>query len=90
MKPQVFRTAVSYRLGAPVVATEISCPLCMQTFDKLGDHASCCEKNGDTVNRHNRVRNLVARFCDEAFLLPLLNFGTFFRTLDIDPGCNNP
>ena len=55
----------------------------MQTFDKLGDHASYCEKNGD---RHNRVRNLLLSFVTKAFLLPLSNFGTFFRTLDWSGG----
>ena len=46
MKPQVFRTAVAYRLGAKVVPHEIPCPLCMQTVDVYGDHASCCERTG--------------------------------------------
>jgi len=29
---------------SPVIPHEIPCPLCMQTVDKLGDHASCCER----------------------------------------------
>ena len=72
MRPQVFRTAVAYRLGVPVVPSGVLCPLCMHTVDPLGDHAACCTKNGDLIVRHNRVRNLVERFCEEAMLSPVL------------------
>jgi len=68
MKPQVFRTAAAYRLGHTVIPYEIPCPLCMQTFDKHGDHAACCERTGDNIVRHNRVRDLLARFCSEGLL----------------------
>lgn len=72
MKPQVFRTAVAYRLGATVVPSEVPCRMCTQTVETLGDHASCCARNGDLIVRHNRVRNLVARFCGEGLLSPVL------------------
>ena len=72
MKPQLFRTAVAYRLGVPVVPDEFYCPLCKQIVDCVGDHASCCAKNGGLIKRHNRVRNLVMKFCREAHLSPIL------------------
>ena len=86
MKPQVFRTAVAYRLGVPVIPDEIPCPLCMQTVDKLGDHASCCEKTGDNIVRHNRVRDLLARFCDEGLLSPVVELRNILSDSDHRPG----
>src|SRR3954470_23512979 len=65
MPPRNFQVAVLVRLGLPVVSEEISCSLCMQTIDVFGDHAACCAKNADLIHRHNRVRNLVDRFCVE-------------------------
>jgi hypothetical protein len=72
MAPKVFRVAVAYRLGVQVVPLGISCPRCMQTIDVLGDHASCCSRNGDLIVRHHRIRNLVGKFCEEALLSPVL------------------
>ena len=57
--PRTFRTAVAIRLGVPVLPEVASCPFCKQSMDLLGDHASCCEKTGDTLVRHNRIRDLV-------------------------------
>jgi len=53
LRPKTFRTAVHYRLGVPVIPKEISCPLCMQTINVYGDHATCCSKSGDLIVRHN-------------------------------------
>ena len=86
MKPQVFRTAAAYRLGVPVVPHEISCPLCMQTIDKLGDHAACCERTGDNIVRHNRVRDLLARFCSEGLLSPVVELRNILSESGHRPG----
>ena len=72
MEPHNFQVAVAYRLGVEVVSPGTSCPLCKQTIDVLGDHAACCTRNGDVIVRHNRIRNLVERFCDEGLLNPIL------------------
>ena len=40
LKPRVFRTAVAYRLGLPLLKEEIPCPLCKQTINIYGDHAT--------------------------------------------------
>ena len=72
MRPEHFHTAVAYRLGVPVVEDGVHCPLCRQTVDVFGDHASCCSRNGGLIVRHNRVRNLVMRFCKEGLLSPIL------------------
>ena len=86
MQPQVFRTAAAYRLGVPVVPDEIPCPLCMQTVDKLGDHASCCKKTGDNIVRHNRVRDLLARFCGEGLLSPIIECKNLLSSSAHRPG----
>ena len=86
MQPQVFRTAAAYRLGTPVVPHDIPCPLCTQTVDKLGDHASCCKKTGDNTVRHNRVRDLLARFCGEGLLSPIVELRNLLSSSNARPG----
>ena len=46
--------------------------MCKLPMDVYGDHASCCSLNGGLIARHNRIRNLVFRFCSEAMLSPFL------------------
>src|SRR3954465_8785584 len=72
MSPQVFRTAVRYRLGLRVARPDVSCSFCMQSFDVYGHHAACCKRNSDIIVRHNRLRNLVCRFAEEGLLSPVL------------------
>ena len=62
MRPRNFQVAVSMRLGLPVLDEEKSCSLCMQIIDVFGDHAA----------RHNRVRNLLDRICQEGMLSPVM------------------
>ena len=72
LSPQVFRTAVSYRLGLKVARPDVSCLFCMQSFDVYGHHAACCKRNSDIIVRHNRLRNLVHRIAEEGLLSPVL------------------
>ncbi len=72
LKPRVFRIAVAYRLGLPVLPNEIPCPSCMQPINKYGDHATCCAKNGDLIIRHNALRNLVCSIAADGLLNPVL------------------
>ena len=60
------------RLGLPVLAAEKSCSLCMQTIDVFGDNAACCAKSSDRIHRHNRVRNLLDKICQEGMLSPVM------------------
>jgi hypothetical protein len=55
-----------------VIDREIPCPLCKQTVDKFGDHATCCSKRGSNLIRHNAVRDLVALIAQEGLLNPQL------------------
>ena len=72
LKPRVFRTAVAYRLGLPLLKEEIPCPLCKQTINIYGDHATCCTRNGDIIIRHNTLRNLIDNFASDGLLSPEL------------------
>jgi len=72
LSPQVFRTAVRYRLGLKVARSDVACSFCTQSFDEYGDHAACCRRNSDIIVRHNRLRNLVCRFAEEGLLSPVL------------------
>ena len=49
-----------------MLKADIPCPMCTQTIDKLGDHATCCSKAGDLIVRHNNLRNLVDRIAQDA------------------------
>jgi len=72
MSPQVYRTAVRYRLGLKLARPGVRCSFCMQSFDVYGDHAACCKRNSDIIVRHNRLRNLVHRIAEEGLLSPVL------------------
>ena len=72
LKSRNFRIAVAYRLGVRVLKEEISCPLCEQTIDVYGDHATCCTKSGDRIIRHNTLRNLLHKVTSDALLSPEL------------------
>ena len=72
LRPKNFRTAAAYRLGVEVLKGEISCPMCEQSIDKLGDHATCCSKAGDLIVRHNNLRNLVDRIAQDGLLNPVM------------------
>src|SRR6185437_1212219 len=72
LRPKNFRTAASYRLGVVVLKGDIPCPMCTQTIDKLGDHATCCSKAGDLIVRHNNLRNLVDRIAQDGQLNPVM------------------
>jgi hypothetical protein len=72
LPPPIFITAACRLLGLPVTKS-MPCPLCQHTFlDSLGDHAICCKKSGDTITRHNRLRNLIYKLADRGLLNPEL------------------
>ena len=72
LRPRIFRTAVAYRLGVPVLDQEIPCPLCKQPINIFGDIATCCAKKGDIVIRHNALRNFVDSIGTDALLSPVM------------------
>src|ERR1043165_6218847 len=87
LRPRNFQIAVAYRLGVPVLNEPVPCPLCMQTIDKFGDHATCCTRTGDLIVRHNSLRNLVNKISTEGMLSPEMEKkGILGPTTDRRPG----
>src|SRR3978361_2401041 len=72
MRPRNFRVAVAMRMGLPVLDEEKRCSLCTQIIDVFGDHGACCSVSSDRIHRHNRVRNLLDRICQEGMLAPVM------------------
>ena len=73
IRPHLFRTAVQYRLGVPLLKEEIDCPVCMQKkIDITGDHATCCSRTGDLVSRHNALRDMVDNLASQGMLSPAM------------------
>ena len=72
MRPRNFRVAVAMRMGLPVLDEEKRCSLCTQIIDVFGDHGACCSVSSDRIHRHNRVRNLLDRICQEGMLSPVM------------------
>ena len=69
MESADFVTAVSLRLGLPVVETPASC-VCGAEMDQLGHHALCCTRS----NRHavhNAVRLAIVNLASKALCRPL-------------------
>ena len=70
LEPKIFQTAVSRLLGLPLMCDVTPCPSCEQTLDIHGDHSLCCRKTGDTITRHNRVRNFICDLAEKGMLNP--------------------
>jgi hypothetical protein len=70
-----------------VLDKEIPCPLCKQTINIYGDHATCCTRNGDIIIRHNTLRNLIDNFASDGLLSPELEkLGILGNTTGRRPG----
>ena len=70
LSPRAFRISVLRLLGLPICPSSLSCPLCVQPMDTLGDHSLCCSKTRDTIIRHNSIRNWVFKIAQEGMLCP--------------------
>jgi hypothetical protein len=46
--------------------------MCKQTIDEYGDHATCCQRKGDLIVRHNSIRNLINKLATEGMLSPVM------------------
>ena len=64
--------AVALRLQVDIFEGDARCPLCHMPMDRLGRHAMSCKAGGDTVQRHNAVRNLVFKAAVRGGLRPVL------------------
>ena len=64
----LFKVALKRRLRVPVYEEEFCCPLCGETMDVWGDHASVCSCGGDRTIRHNAIRNICYQEATDAGL----------------------
>jgi hypothetical protein len=63
-----YYTLLSLYLGAPLLQNNTLCRRCNQELDKYGHHALSCKYGPNSIKRHNKLRNLVQKFCHEAGL----------------------
>ena len=57
LRPQEFRIATLYRLGAPIFKGDGPCTACRAESDQYGDHAISCGWEGERIARHNSLRD---------------------------------
>ena len=63
---------LSLQLGVDVYDRVCSCRFCGAVLDTKGVHSILCTGGGDTVLRHNDVRDIVYSFCRRGQLRPVL------------------
>jgi len=76
LKTDVFRTAVKFRLGMPLMEAGLLCPAtsnksgstCGEELDVFGDHALCCHHGTSRVFRHNQLRDILGHSAKAAGL----------------------
>ena len=71
LQPIQFLFAVKYRLGCQVYGEDGPCPACHHPSDKFGDHALCCGFWGDSIARHNGIRDHIFKMASGAVLNPV-------------------
>ena len=59
---------VRYSLGEPVYPSVMQCPACHQPADRWGHHAFVCGTSGETISRHNALREGLIRLAQSADL----------------------
>ena len=73
-------------LGIPISSTDSKFFLCSKTLDPDGHHALTCRSGGDTIVRHNNLRDCFSNLCSKAWLSPQLEKGpgiNFSRPADV-------
>ena len=70
VRPQEFRYAILYRLGAPLYTSSGPCPACGKPSDRYGDHSLACGTGGERVARHNQLRDSLYHVAVSANLAP--------------------
>ena len=76
LEPNEMSAALKWWLGLPLNGASCMCPFHPTIpLDPHGHHALTCGKNGDVVNRHNRLRDVLFESCSRALLRPQLERG---------------
>ena len=72
LEPHEMQVLLKWWLGIPISSTDSKCFLCSKTLDPDGHHALTCRSGGDTIVRHNKLRDCFANLCSKACLSPQL------------------
>ena len=86
LEPNEMQVLLKWWLGIPISSMNSKCPLCLKTLDPDGHHALTCRSGGDTITRHNKLRDCFANLCSKACLSPQLEKGPgidFSRPADV-------
>ena len=86
LEPHEMQVLLKWWLGIPISFTDSKCFLCSKTLDPDGHHALTCRSGGDTIVRHNKLRDCFANLCSKACLSPQLEKGPgidFSRPADV-------
>ena len=70
IQPPELITAVKYRLGVTVFPTEGRCTAYPMLLDPDGDYALSCGWGGESIAKHNLIRDVLHDTCSSAALRP--------------------
>ena len=70
LEDREFCCCLRYWLGVPLHSAPYTCPECLNTADKFGDHQVGCSGNGDRILRHNALRDVLFSAAQSAALAP--------------------
>ena len=59
MRGPEFVVAVKFRLGLNIYDKAGKCPSCGKESDELGDHGMVCGTGGESISRHNALRDAI-------------------------------
>ena len=65
-----FIPVLKYRLGLPLLSDDGLCAACSLPSDRMDDHALGCQKSGETIARHNMLRDVIFEAAASADLGP--------------------
>ena len=71
MRGPEFVVAVKFRLGLNIYDKAGKCPSCGKESDELGDHGMVCGTGGESISRHNALRDAIFDTAASAGLAPL-------------------
>ena len=76
---------VRYSLGEAVYPADMQCPACHQPADRFGHHSFVCGTGGETISRHNALREGLIRLAQSAGLNPVREARFLLPGLDRRP-----
>ena len=86
MAPNESIVSAKYRLGVLVYDAGRKCPFCRAgVLDIYGDHAIACHGRGDSIAKHDRIRDKIMSACSSANLSPVVEKRILFQKVSHAP-----